>query len=43
LASVPILGNLCGRSQVWIGFEMQSDGSGGDAGVFLDDVVVRKR
>jgi len=43
LSAVPVLGNLCGRSQVWIAFQMQSNGSGSDAGVFVDDVEVRKR
>lgn len=43
LSTVPTLGDLRGRSQVWIAFVMQSDGSNGDEGVFVDEVVVRKR
>jgi len=43
LSNVPNLGDLRGRPQVWIMFAFQSDGSVGDQGVFLDDVVVREK
>jgi hypothetical protein len=43
LSTVPTLGNLCGQPQVWIEFVMRSDYVLGDAGVWLDDVVIRKR
>jgi hypothetical protein len=42
LGNVPTLGNLCGRSQVWIAFLLQSDGDQFEQGVFVDDVQIRK-
>ena len=36
-------GDFCGQPRVWVAFILQSDESLGDLGVFLDDVVVRKR
>jgi hypothetical protein len=43
LSNVYTLGDLRGRSQVWIGFQFLSDGDINDQGAFLDEVVVRKR
>jgi len=43
LSNVPPLGDLRGQPQVWIAFLFQSDADVNDAGVFLDDVVIRKR
>jgi hypothetical protein len=43
LANVPTLGNLCGRSQVWVALVFKSDVNTGDQGVFVDDLVIRKR
>jgi len=43
LSNVPPLGDLRGRSQVWVAFAFTSDGSGADSGAFLDDVVIRKQ
>ncbi|MCU0857304.1 MAG: C25 family cysteine peptidase [Pontiellaceae bacterium] len=45
LAAVPTLGNLCGRTQVWIAFQFTSDGSiSGPSytGAYVDDVVIEK-
>ena len=42
LTDVYTLGNLCGQSQVWIGFFFGSDESTTDKGAFIDDVVLRK-
>ncbi len=42
ITTVPTLGNLCGRSQVWIAFKFDSDGLIGYDGAFVDDVVLRK-
>jgi len=41
LQDFPGLGNLCGQSQVWVGFEFVSDDSISDEGTYLDDVVLR--
>jgi hypothetical protein len=43
LSNVYTLGDLRGRPQVWIAFLFQSDADFSDQGVFLDEVVVRKR
>ncbi|MCD4654790.1 C10 family peptidase [bacterium] len=43
LKNVYQLGNLCGQSQVWIGFYFKSDGSVTDYGTYLDDIVIRKK
>jgi len=43
LSNVYTLGDLRGRPQVWIAFLFQSDTDFSDQGVFLDEVVVRKR
>ena len=42
LTDVYTLGNLCGQTQVWIGFFFGSDESVTDKGAFIDDVVLRK-
>ncbi len=42
LKNVPTLGNLCGRSQVWIGFLFSSDWSYEYEGAYLDDIVIQK-
>jgi len=42
LTDVPALGNLCGRSQVWIGFGFISDGSFQYEGVYLDNILLEK-
>jgi hypothetical protein len=41
LAHVPTLGDLSGRSQVWLGWRFVSDGSGLDDGPFVDDILLR--
>jgi hypothetical protein len=41
-AGVPNLGNVLGRSQVWIAFRFTSDGSQVDDGPFIDDVVITR-
>lgn len=43
LSDVATLGDLRGEPEVWIAFLLQSNGSVTDAGVFLDEVVIRKR
>lgn len=43
LSDVYEIGDLRGKPQVWIMFVLQSDYSETDTGVFLDDVVIRKR
>ena len=43
LKSVPTLGNLCGESQVWIGFKFDSDSSVTYRGAFVDDIFLRKK
>jgi hypothetical protein len=42
LGGVPELGNLTGKSLVWIAFGFTSDSTGTDRGVFVDDVEVLK-
>jgi hypothetical protein len=42
LTVVPTLGNLCGRSQVWITFLSKSDVSNQYEGAYVDDIVVEK-
>ncbi|MEW6102483.1 MAG: fibronectin type III domain-containing protein [bacterium] len=42
LTNVPTLGNLCGKSQVWIAFAFESDSSITEKGAFLDDIVLQK-
>jgi hypothetical protein len=42
LKNVPTLGNLTGRSQVWIAFIFESDSSVTDEGAYLDDIVIWK-
>jgi hypothetical protein len=45
LSNVYTIGNLCGKSQVWIAFIFTSDGSIAGptyTGAFLDDIVVQK-
>ncbi len=42
LTDVPGLGNLCGRSQVWIAFRFVSDGSIQYEGAYLDSIVLIK-
>jgi len=42
LTDVYTLGNLCGQTQVWIGFSFASDESTTDEGAFIDDVALRK-
>ncbi|MCI0513821.1 choice-of-anchor D domain-containing protein [candidate division KSB1 bacterium] len=42
LTNVNTLGNLCGKSQVWIAFIFQSDGSNNYKGAFVDDIVLQK-
>ncbi|MFZ1730850.1 MAG: CARDB domain-containing protein [Bacteroidota bacterium] len=42
LKNVTSLGNLTGRSQVWIAFLFKSDGSNQNMGAWVDDVVLRK-
>jgi parallel beta-helix repeat protein len=43
LSNVPGLGNITGRSQVWIAFLFESDGNTtSDKGVFVDDVTLTK-
>lgn len=43
LTEVYILGDLTGQEQVWIAFIFESDGSIGDVGAFVDDIVLRKK
>jgi PKD repeat protein len=43
LKTVPTLGNLCGESQVWIGFKFDSDSSVTYKGAFVDDIFLRKK
>jgi len=42
LKTVPTLGNLCGRSEVWIAFYFCSDGSSSYEGAYVDDITLRK-
>ncbi|MDZ7261435.1 MAG: T9SS type A sorting domain-containing protein [candidate division KSB1 bacterium] len=42
LTDVPTLGNVTGRSSVWIGFGFTSDGSSTYKGAFVDDVTLEK-
>jgi hypothetical protein len=42
LRNVPRLGNLTGRSTVWIAFAFTSDGSVTRKGPFIDDISLRK-
>jgi hypothetical protein len=42
LRTWPTLGNLCGRSQVWIAFKFDSNASTTDKGAFLDNIILRK-
>ncbi|MFC2108313.1 matrixin family metalloprotease [Candidatus Bipolaricaulota bacterium] len=42
LTNVPILGNLCGQSQVWIAFLFTSDVINQFEGTYIDDVILRK-
>ena len=42
LKTVPGLGNVCGQSQVWIGFTFGSNSSITDSGVYVDDIVLSK-
>jgi hypothetical protein len=43
LSDVSGLGDLRGQPQVWVAFVMESDGSIGYEGAFVDDVVIHKR
>jgi hypothetical protein len=43
LKSVSTIGNLCGKSRVWIGFYFESDSSGTSEGAFVDDITLRKK
>ncbi len=40
LTNVPTLGNVCGRSQVWIAFIFTSDASGTAEGAYVDEVSI---
>lgn len=40
LTNVPTLGNVCGRSQVWIAFIFESDESITGEGAYVDDVSI---
>ncbi|MDI6752014.1 MAG: fibronectin type III domain-containing protein [bacterium] len=42
LKNVPILGNLCGQSQVYITFLFKSDSSTTYKGAFVDDILLQK-
>jgi hypothetical protein len=42
LSHAYVLGNLCGKCQVWIAFRFISDGDVTGEGAFIDDVVLRK-
>lgn len=42
LKNVPVLGDLRGRTGLWIAFIFTSDGSNIDTGAFVDDVVLKK-
>lgn len=42
LKTVPILGNICGQSQVWFAFEFTSDATVGDIGAFVDNIVIEE-
>jgi len=42
LTAVNTLGNLCGQSEVWIGFWFYSDSYVTDVGGFIDDVTLTK-
>ncbi|MBN1483351.1 MAG: carboxypeptidase regulatory-like domain-containing protein [Chloroflexia bacterium] len=43
LADVPVLGNLLGRPQVWVGFYFVSDAQDNSPeGFYLDDILLRK-
>ncbi|MCX8038239.1 MAG: hypothetical protein N3D11_14520 [Candidatus Sumerlaeia bacterium] len=41
-ATVPTLGNVLGRSQVWVGLLFTSDGSNVDDGAFVDELRIEK-
>ena len=43
LKSVSTIGNLCGKSKVWIAFYFGSDSSGTSEGAFVDDITLRKK
>ena len=40
LTAVPVLGNVCGQSQVWIAFYFESNPTVTDEGAYVDDVTV---
>jgi len=40
LTAVPTLGNVCGRSQVWIAFTFESDSSITGEGAYVDEVSI---
>jgi len=40
LTAVPTLGNVCGRSQVWIAFQFESDSSITGEGAYVDEVSI---
>jgi hypothetical protein len=40
LTNVPTLGNVCGRSNVWIAFIFTSDSTNTDEGAYVDDVRI---
>jgi N-acetylmuramoyl-L-alanine amidase len=42
LTAVPTLGNLAGRSEVWIAFYFTSDYSNVNRGAFVDNIVLQK-
>lgn len=42
LTSVPTLGNLTGRPNVWVAFVFTSDGSVTNEGAYVDDVLLEK-
>ena len=43
LKSVYTIGNLCGKSKVWIALYFGSDSSGASEGAFVDDILLRKK
>ena len=43
LKSVYNIGNLCGKSEVWIAFYFVSDSSGTSEGAFVDDILLVKK
>ncbi len=43
LKNVNVLGNVCGKPQVWVAFAFHSDSSLENKGVYLDDIHIKRK